>query len=117
MHDISRLFATIRTNTYIRHFYISIVRFRQQINASAQRLVAYFFALRRYHKMPSHLGGMKGARRAFMGPPNLFDIFAQTARLANALPRIGIKKAPSPFKNWERCEFPASSDGSAYFMR
>lgn len=75
MHDISHLFATIRTNTYIRHFYISIVRFRQRINASARRLAVHFFALRRYHKMPSHLGGMKGARRAFMGSPNLFDTF------------------------------------------
>lgn len=92
MRDISRLFVTIRTNTYIRHFYMPIVRFRQRINAAARRLVAHFFALRRYHKMHFRLCGMKGARRAFMGPPNLFDIFAQTARLANDLPRMGIKK-------------------------
>ena len=60
MCDISRLFVTIRTNAYIRHFYISIVRFRQRINASARRLVAHFFALRKYHKMHFRLCGMKG---------------------------------------------------------
>lgn len=59
MRDISRLFVTIRTNAYIRHFYISIVRFCQRINASARRLVAHFFALRRYHKMHFRLCGMK----------------------------------------------------------